>query len=201
MPRPTRAISIAVLLAALALTGCSSSSTPKSVTVQFKSPAVVDNKLSARYTCNGENVSPPLEWGKVPSTSRELALFMLALTPIQGTGGYRPTIVWGIAGVNPALHRLAAGELPPGAHIALTSTGKQATYSVCPRKNNVITYQFALYAIPASLTVPPRFVGLNLLRLIANPESSYTSIAGGAFAATYRSAPHSAAQHAVRTRG
>jgi len=190
-----------MLLAALALSGCSSSSTPKSVTIPFKSPAVVDNALSARYTCDGKNVSPPLEWGKVPSSTKELALFMLALAPIRGTGGYRPTVVWAMAGLNPALHRLAAGEMPPGAHLALTSTGKRAAYTVCPPKNNAITYQFALYAVPASVTVPARFVGTSLLRLIANPESGYQSTVGGAFAATYRRVPHSAARHAAGTQG
>jgi len=190
-----------MLLAVLALAGCSSSSKPAAVTVPFKSPVVVDNTLPARYTCDGKNISPPLEWGKVPSSAKELALFMLALTPIQGTGGYRPTVVWGMAGVNPALHRLAAGEMPPGAHLALTSAGKRATYSVCPPKNNTITYQFALYGIPASVTVPAQFVGINLLRLIANPESSDQSNVGGAFAATYRRIRHSAARHTAGTRG
>ena len=137
----------------------------------------------------------------MPSSTKELALFMLALTPIPGTGGYRPEVVWGMAGVNPALHRLAAGEMPPGAHLALTSAGKRTSYSVCPPRNNAITYQFALYAIPASITVAARFVGINLLRLIANPESSDQSNVGGAFAATYRRVSHGAARHAAGTRG
>ena len=202
MPRPTRAILGATLLAALALTGCSSSSKPASVTIPFKSSAVVDNRLSARYTCDGKNVSPPLEWGKVPSTTKELALFMLALRPIPGTSGYRPTVLWGMAGVNPALHRLAAGETPPGAHLALTKAGKRTVYSVCPPKNNAITYQFALYAVPSSLTIPARFVGISLLQLIANPESSDQSDVGGAFAATYRRrASHGAVRHAAGTQG
>jgi phosphatidylethanolamine-binding protein (PEBP) family uncharacterized protein len=190
-----------MLLAVLALAGCSSSSKPTAVTVPFKSPAVIDNTLSARYTCDGRNISPPLEWGKVPSSTKELALFMLALTPIPGTSGYRTEVVWGMAGVNPTLHRLAAGEMPPGAHLALTSAGKRASYSVCPRKNNAITYQFALYGVPASVTVPARFVGIELLQLIANPESSDESNVGGAFAATYRRLSHSTARQAVEKRG
>jgi phosphatidylethanolamine-binding protein (PEBP) family uncharacterized protein len=201
MPRPTRAILSATLLAAAALTGCSSSSKPASVTIPFKSPAVVHNTLPARYTCDGKNVSPPLEWGNVPSSTTELALFMLALKPIRGGSGYVPTVVWGMAGINPALHGLAAGETPPGAHLALTSRGKPAAYSVCPPKNNAITYQFALYAVPASITVPARFVGINLLRLIANPESSKQSNGGGAFAATYRRPSHRTGRHAVEKRG
>jgi phosphatidylethanolamine-binding protein (PEBP) family uncharacterized protein len=190
-----------MLLAALVLSGCSSSSKPAAVTVPFKSPAVVDNTLPARYTCDGKNISPPLEWGKVPSSTKELALFMLALKPIPGAHGYAPTVVWGMAGISPALHGLAAGETPPGAHIALTSTGKPAVYSVCPPKNNAITYQFALYAVPASITVPARFVGISLLRLIANPESSDQSNVGGAFAATYRRSSHSTARQAAKKQG
>jgi phosphatidylethanolamine-binding protein (PEBP) family uncharacterized protein len=172
-------------LAAVALAGCSnSSSAPKTVTIPFKSPAVVRYTLPARYTCEGKNVAPPLEWGAVPSTTHELAVFMLALTP-NGGGGYRTTVAWALAGVNPQLHRLAAGELPPGAHVAVTNVGKPESYSVCPPKGHTQAYQFALYAVPAAITVPDAFVGLKLLAVLGGAESTEHANAGGAFVASY----------------
>lgn len=187
MRKATIGTSAAVLLSALALAGCSNSSAPKSVTVPFKSPALASGTLPARYTCDGKNIAPPLEWGAVPSTTRELALFVLGLTPVAHTGRYTVSVEWAVAGVNPALHRLAAGELPPGAHVGRASNGKKR-YSICPRKGTSKQYQFALYAIPASVAVAPRFVGLKLLQAVANPSSALATNVGGAFVASYKRA-------------
>lgn len=190
MRRPMLATTCVMLLTAVALAGCGGSSAPKALTIAFKSPAVAHSTLPARYTCDGSNISPPLEWGGVPSTARELAVFMLALTPNRATGRYRTSVVWAMAGVNPGLHRLAAGEVPPGAHVSVTEKGKSQRYSVCPARGHATTYQFALYAVPAGLQVPSQFVGVKLLELIANPESSASANAGGSFAASYARPGH-----------
>lgn len=186
MQRRVRATSGAVLLSALALAGCSDSSAPASITIPFKSPAIVNTSLPATYTCDGKNIAPPVEWGAVPSTTRELALFVLGLTPNRSKGGYSTTIEWSVAGVNPSLHALGAGKLPPGAHVGLTSKGKRQRYSICPAKGTAKRYQFALYAIPPSITIPARFVGIKLLEVIADPQSRDSADAGGAFVASYR---------------
>ena len=190
MRRPLKATAGAMLLSALALAGCASSSAPKAVTIPFKSPALLDTSLPALYTCDGKNISPPLEWGAVPSATRELAVFMLGLTPNTAKSGFKTSVEWAIAGVNPALHRLAAGELPPGAHIGLTNKGKRQPYSVCPPKGTTKRYQFALYAIPALVTIPARFAAAKVLEVIANPESAETANAGGAFVASYTRPSH-----------
>jgi phosphatidylethanolamine-binding protein (PEBP) family uncharacterized protein len=196
MRRPMPIASAAVLLStlALALAGCGGASTPKAITVAFKSPALVGASLPALYTCDGKNISPPLEWGAVPSTTRELALFVLGLTPNHTTGGYKTSVEWAVAGVNPALHKLAAGELPPGAHLEKTAKLKTVHYSICPPRGVTKHYQFALYAVPASITVPPTFSGVKLLDLIASPESPDESNAGGAFLASYKRAQRARTQ-------
>jgi phosphatidylethanolamine-binding protein (PEBP) family uncharacterized protein len=186
MRRPLRTSSGAVLLLALALAGCSGSGStaPKNITIPFKSSALADSSLPALYTCDGKNISPPVEWGAVPPATRELALFILGLTPTRG--GYKTSVEWAVAGVNPALHGLAAGKLPPGAHVGLASSGKRQRYSICPAKGKVKDYQFALYAIPPTITVAPKFIGYKLLQVIANPISSDRADGGGAFVASYK---------------
>jgi phosphatidylethanolamine-binding protein (PEBP) family uncharacterized protein len=185
----------------LALTACSASSAPKSVTIAFKSPAVVHYALPARYTCDGADVAPPLEWGQVPAATRELALFMLELTPSPRGHGYRTTVAWALAGVNPQLHKLGAGELPPGSHMALTSSGKELSYSVCPARGQTQKFQFALYAVPASVTVPDAFVGIKLLAVLADPESADYANAGGAFVARFTRGGHTAASRQPSAKG
>jgi hypothetical protein len=175
-----------MLVSALVLAACGgSSSAPKSLTIPFKSPAVVGSILPARYTCDGQDVSPPLEWGAVPATTKELVFFILGLKPNPATGRYKFTVEWALAGVKPALHKLSAGEVPKGAHVGTATDGKRR-YSVCPAKHTSEQFQFAVYAVPASTSILPRFSGPRILGLIAGSESQTRSEAGGSFVAAYK---------------
>jgi hypothetical protein len=185
MRRAANAIPGAVLLAALALAGCGGSGSASGISVPFKSAALVGGSLPARYTCDGKDISPPLEWGAVPSGVSQLAVFILGLTPNPSTGRYAISVEWALAGIDPALHRLAAGELPRGAHVGLAGDGERR-YSICPARGKSKRYQFALYSVPAAITVPPRFTGLALLHAIADPASATATVVGGAFIATYK---------------
>ncbi|HEX5853523.1 MAG TPA: hypothetical protein VFY36_10570 [Solirubrobacteraceae bacterium] len=184
--RPQAISSIALLLLTLALAGCGSSPSPHiNANIPFKSPAIARHSIPAEYTCDGRNVHPPLQWGEVPSGARELALFVLGLTPNQSTGRYRFTIEWGLAGVNPSLHKLTAGELSAGAHAGLNHNGK-THYSICPAKGKRKLYQFALYTVPPSLTVPQGFTDRELFKLVTYAGAPNPTRAGGAFKASYK---------------
>jgi phosphatidylethanolamine-binding protein (PEBP) family uncharacterized protein len=183
MRRATKA-TVGVLLVALALAGCGGASS-KPANISFKSPALVGGgALPALYTCDGKDISPPLEWGKVPAVNKELAVFILGLTP-NGTGNYSISIEWAVAGLNPALHRLGAGQLPVGANVGLASNGK-ARYSICPQPGQSKQYKFAVYGVPPGVGIPRHFKALELLRVLASPTSTqYGARAGGSFTASY----------------
>jgi phosphatidylethanolamine-binding protein (PEBP) family uncharacterized protein len=176
-----------VLLAAFALAGCGGSSgkpTLHAISVGFRSPGVHKRVLSATYTCDGKNISPPLEWGQVPATTRSLAMFVIGIVP-TAKGGYKYSVEWAVAGINPALHRIAAGRLPAGAYLGRASNGKSA-YDVCPGKGKAQLYEFTLYGVPRTIGIPKNFQGLELLHYIASPESSYGTRVGGSFLALYK---------------
>jgi phosphatidylethanolamine-binding protein (PEBP) family uncharacterized protein len=187
MRQPLRAIPVVLLLSALALAGCGTSgATPIKVTrIPFKSAAIGGVTMPARYTCDGKNVFPPLEWGSVPPNTRELALLVIGLTPTLAGNSYSVSIDWALAGVNPALHRLAAGQLPPGAHLGSTTDGK-TRYSVCPKKGKPEQYQFELYAVPATVTIPAGFTGLEVLSQIGAETSPIRARARGTFDVIYK---------------
>ena len=43
--------------------------------MKLSSPAFAEGELiPSKYTCDGENVSPPLEWEGVPEQAKSLAL-------------------------------------------------------------------------------------------------------------------------------
>jgi hypothetical protein len=113
MRQPPKAISGVVLLWVLAIAGCGSSgsSTAKSVPkIALKSPAIVGASIPARYTCDGKDISPPLEWGAVPADTSSLVLLVVGLIPEAATKTYKLSVEWAAAGLNPALHRLASSN-------------------------------------------------------------------------------------------
>jgi phosphatidylethanolamine-binding protein (PEBP) family uncharacterized protein len=189
-------ISAAAVLSALVLGGCGSSSAstgtkakaastrPKEVKpITFKSSAFTLS-IPARYTCDGEDVSPPLEWGAVPSHTRELVLLVLGLTPSTASTD-TISVQWALAGVNPGLHKLAAGEVPRGARLGLT-TSNTTRYSICPARGRPEQYEFLLYSVPSSTAaIPAGFSGLEIVTVLGSRTLS-PATGGGGFKATYK---------------
>jgi hypothetical protein len=126
---------------------------------------------------------------------------MLNVRPKHGAAGFTISVAWAMAGINPRLHGLAAGEVPAGAHVALTNDGKQVPYSVCPARGQTKSYQFALYAVPPAIQIPAHFVGIKVLQAIGDGESQYASNAGGAFVASYARPARAKARTPARGRG
>ncbi len=174
----------AVLLSALAPAGCGSGASTTVPKITVKSAGILGSTLPARYTCDGRNVSPPLEWGAVPADVGNLVLFVVGYTPEPASQKVAISVAWAVAGLNPALHRLAAGHLPRGAYVGLASDGKRR-YSICPKKGTSVQYQFELYGLPASTSVSRDFAGLPILASLTGRGSNDTG-AHGAFLAIYR---------------
>jgi phosphatidylethanolamine-binding protein (PEBP) family uncharacterized protein len=182
-----------VLVAAIAptLAACGSDSpaatskVAKMPVIVVKSPAITGEQLPARYTCDGENVLPPLEWGAVPRDVKELALFVVGFEPAPATKTYNLSVDWAVAGLNPALHKLAAGRLPPGAFVALAGNHQQR-YSVCPKKGIQERYQFDLYGLPSSQTIARKFYGLTALTTLVGVPGATPASAQGGFAVDYK---------------
>jgi phosphatidylethanolamine-binding protein (PEBP) family uncharacterized protein len=197
MRRPKKStISGGVISLALVLAGCGSSSSPPSaISVPFRSPAVVGTSLPAVYTCDGKDISPPLEWGAVPPASADVAVFALGLTPAASNGSYAVSVEWAVAGINAALHRITAGRLPRGAYLGVDSNGK-ARYSICPKKGESKRYEFAIYGIPRSIGIPVKFQAAELLKILASPSSTYGSRIGGSFLANYTRKTGAGSRHA-----
>jgi phosphatidylethanolamine-binding protein (PEBP) family uncharacterized protein len=189
MRQAPKAILGGALVAALgmAMAGCGSDApvAAKAPKIEVKSKAMVGERIPARYTCDGQDVSPPLEWGAVPAGVRQLALFLVGFRPKPGTKSYAVSVEWAVAGVNPALHRLAAGRLPAGAYLG-TATGRLGqSYSLCPAKGTTVHYQFELYGVPTSAPIPTQFSGVKVLSSLNARNGPTRANAHGGFVAIY----------------
>jgi phosphatidylethanolamine-binding protein (PEBP) family uncharacterized protein len=201
--RISKLTSAASLLTTLVLVGCggsnpsstpNASSTPNPASskssgpfaaIAVSSPAVKGSSnapLPARYTCDGKNISPPLEWSAVPAGTKEVAIVLINTTP--GKSSIPFVGEWALTGVSPSVHKLAAGEVPPGAHVGIVG-GKATPYSVCPAKGEAASYQLAVYALRPTYKPGPKFMDSVLLETVASGPTQTGSSGGGSLGLTY----------------
>lgn len=124
--------------------------------MSLQSPALVASdghlgRLAATYTCDGKGSWPALHWGGVPAGSKELVLFVMNVQPVEEEIFFD----WALAGIDPGLSEINAGELPKGVISGTNGFGKRG-YEICPSGPGE-TYMLALYALPRTLSPKPGF--------------------------------------------
>jgi Raf kinase inhibitor-like YbhB/YbcL family protein len=88
--------------------------------IELRSAAFNDHTLIPdRYSYEGGNISPPLEWGAIPEGTAELVL--LCEDPDAPSGTFTHWVVTNIA---PSATGVAEGELPEGATPGRNGFGK-----------------------------------------------------------------------------
>jgi hypothetical protein len=114
---------------------------PEAITVS--SPAFAAGAaIPQRFTCDGDNRSPPLRWSGVPAGTVEAAL--VVDDPDAPRGTY---VHWVVVGVDPASTELAEGSDPAGARQVRNSAGKAAYTGPCPPGGPAHHYRFTVYAL------------------------------------------------------
>lgn len=111
--------------------------------------------IPKKYTCDGENVSPPLAWTGVPAETKSLAI--IADDPDAPA---KTWVHWVLYELDPELSGLPEGVGPSGSPggvgIAGINDSKQTGYSgPCPPKGSPHRYYFKLYALDTALGLKP----------------------------------------------
>jgi Raf kinase inhibitor-like YbhB/YbcL family protein len=104
-------------------------------------------EIPERFTCEGENVSPPLEWSDVPEGTQSLVLTFE--DPDAPTGRFLHWAVWSIT---PTVTSLAEGELPPEARQGLNGFGLPGYGGPCPEPGSG-THSFIITLLALSSEV------------------------------------------------
>jgi Raf kinase inhibitor-like YbhB/YbcL family protein len=105
--------------------------------------------MPSRYTCEGEDVSPPLRWTGVPDETRSLAL--IVDDPDAPNGVFTHWIAWGL---DPATGELGEGEAAPSE--GQNDFGTSGYRGPCPPPGHGShRYHFRLYALDAEPEVGP----------------------------------------------
>lgn len=111
-------------------------------------------QIPARYTCDGENVSPPLRWDDVPEKAEALALIV-----DDPDAPAKVWVHWVLYDIPPEVGELpedvAPGQtLEGGAAHGVNDFEQLGWGGPCP-PSGTHRYRFTLYALDAELSLPP----------------------------------------------
>lgn len=101
--------------------------------------------IPAKYTCQGEGVSPALAIKAVPGAAKSLALTVDDPDAPGGTFDH-----WVVYNFAPTTTEIAEGSAPAGSMQGANGTGKTAYMGPCP-PSGVHHYHFKLYALDGPL--------------------------------------------------
>ena len=172
-----------VLITAAALAGCGNGDgglgeppvAPERI--DLASSAFDDGRLFPKqYSCDGDNLPPPLEWSGVPGDAASLALI---LTDPDAPGG--TFVHWTLFGIEPGIDSLAPGEIPEGAEEGQNSYGDSGYGGPCPPEgDSPHSYVITLYALKRPLAA-----GKNAAPKLVLAEIEKTAMARGRLTGKY----------------
>jgi len=120
----------------------------KMADLSITSPAFAGKStIPARYTCDGEDVSPPLQIDAVPDRAKSLAL--IVDDPDAPVGTWVHWVVWNIP---PQTREIRENALPAGAVQGVNDWKRNRYGGPCP-PSGVHRYFFRLYALDAVLNL------------------------------------------------
>jgi len=109
--------------------------------------------IPAKYTCDGSDISPPLQWDSVPEGTRTIALISDDPDAPMGTW-----VHWVLFNLPAETRELAEnvppdGTLPNGAKQGLSDFGKIGYGGPCP-PSGTHRYFFKIYALDTEIDLP-----------------------------------------------
>ncbi len=108
----------------------------------INSPAFNNNQdIPFQYTCDGENVSPPLEFKEVPQEAKSLVL--IVDDPDAPAGVW---VHWLVFNINPATTLVPENTIPQGGIGGINSFNQHNYSGPCP-PSGTHRYFFKLYAL------------------------------------------------------
>ncbi|MFA5084645.1 MAG: YbhB/YbcL family Raf kinase inhibitor-like protein [Candidatus Paceibacterota bacterium] len=121
----------------------------KEINMEIISPAFGNYQaIPKKYTCDGEDISPPLEIRGVPAEAKSLVLIFD--DPDSSSGNFTHWLVWNI---DVQTKEINENSVPAGAVLGLTDFGQPGYGGPCPG-SGVHRYFFRLYALDAVLGLP-----------------------------------------------
>jgi Raf kinase inhibitor-like YbhB/YbcL family protein len=165
-----------LLVLGLLVIGCDGGSDADSgVTVEPEVPDMITVTSTAfeegaaipsRYTCDGDDLAPPLTWTGVPSDAEALALIVDDPDAPSGTFTH-----WVVLDIPVSTTRVDEGGVPQGGVQAQNSAGDASYFGPCP-PSGTHHYRFTVYALSSPTGLAD---GVDLDTALAAVEEAATS--------------------------
>lgn len=127
-----------------------------------------------RYSCEGDNLPPPLRWTGTPAGTVELALVVEDPDAPDGT-----FVHWIVVGIDPATTSVGPATALPGARVLRGSSDNDTYIGPCPPDGDgPHRYVFQVYALPERLQVPEGAAPLEAVRVIRQAANAGGSLVG-----------------------
>jgi Raf kinase inhibitor-like YbhB/YbcL family protein len=140
------------------------------------SPAFGDQEtLPGRFSRQGGNVSPPLEWSGVPDNAAELML----VCEDPDAPGSTPFLHWLVTGIPADLRSFPEGRVPPGAHEWPNDFGQPGWGGPQPPVGDgPHRYVFRLYALEHPAHLPDRPTSTDVRRTVKELQLDSATLVG-----------------------
>jgi Raf kinase inhibitor-like YbhB/YbcL family protein len=118
------------------------------MTISLSSPAFKDGEtIPVKYSCEGQDVSPPLTWSEPPEGTQVFALIMD--DPDAPGGVFTHWVLFNLTPDSRDLPEALAtqAELPSGTRQGRNDFGRIGYGGPCPPSGRPHRYQFTLYAL------------------------------------------------------
>lgn len=117
--------------------------------MQLSSPVFQNNQpIPPKYTCDGEDINPPLNFADIPANTKSLAL--IVDDPDAARGDWVHWLVWNI---KPDTVEIKENSVPEHATAGTTDFGRSGWGGPCPPSGSH-HYQFKIYALDIELSLP-----------------------------------------------
>lgn len=127
--------------------------------MRITSKSFNDNSfIPKKYTCDGEDINPPLEFHEVPENTKTLALIVDDPDAPMGTW-----VHWIVYNINPECRLVEENSVPSGGILGLNDFGKLNYGGPCP-PSGTHRYFFKLYALDCELELKGRVTKKDLER-------------------------------------
>lgn len=133
------------------------------------------NAVPERYSCEGDNVPPPLRWEGVPEGAVELAV--VVEDPEAPDGIF---VHWLVTGIAPDVTEVGPSGPPGGAQVAPGSSDNATYIGPCPPDGQEHHYYFEVYALSSPAFFEPGSSPVEKVRAVRA-----AAIAGGALVGTF----------------
>jgi Raf kinase inhibitor-like YbhB/YbcL family protein len=137
------------------------------------SPAFENNSLiPSKYTCDGENMNPPLMFSNIPPKAKSIALVVTDPDAPGGTFTH-----WIIYNIPATTTKIDENSVPEDSQEAQNSFGKKEYGGPCP-PSGTHHYVFTLYALDSMISIPDSADVTDIEKVIQSNSMEQATLTG-----------------------